>query len=410
MFVDPRGNSDTTTLIYTSPDVLKRGVYLTEFDIHVGYIHIKNPIALAPMAGITNIDFVMDNAMSAGIAVIGGYNLDDATNEAARRINERGRAEFLTPDPIEHMRRELDRLKGIDNPPTVALNVRSTEITPLIKAALLAKEYDAILEIDCHCRQPEMIDIGVGEPLLHDLPKLGSIISKVKKTGVVLSVKTRSGIVDDRELAVAIEGAGADIIHIDAMEPGFGADYNAIKTVRNATDLFIIGNNSVTDFRSAKDMFGYGSDMVSLARAVLEIPGVIDTLVRSVTTFQKQTGWYNAPKHICSGGDDRALAFCCLPVKRCALMQVLRRYGMTPQEFADLKVELSRGTPLELGDNTCFGTLIWCCKLTKPCFMRDAVLAQIGISGARYMELKKRLSEGILEHLEKLPISAAVND
>jgi len=80
-------------------------------------------------------------------------------------------------------------------------------------------------------------------------------------------------------------------------------------------------------------------------------------------------------------------------------MRVLRRYGMTPQEFADLKVELSRGTPLELGDNTCFGTLIWCCKLTKPCFMRDAVLEQIGISGAQYMKLKKQLSDGILEHL-----------
>jgi TIM-barrel protein len=347
-----------------------RGVYLTEFDIHVGYTHIKNPI-----------------------------NLDDATNEAAKSINERGRAEFVTPDPIKHLRSELDRLEGMDDPPTIALNVRSTEIMPLMEAALLAKEYGAILEIDCHCRQPEMTDIGVGEPLLHDLQKLGSIISKIKKTGVVISVKTRSGIVDDRELAVAIAEAGADMIHVDAMEPGFGADYNAIKAVRNATDLFIIGNNSVTDFRSAKDMFGYGADMVSLARAVPKIPGVIDDLVRSVTAFQKQTGWYNAPKHICSGGDERALTFCCLPVKRCALMRVLRRYGMTPQEFADLKVELSRGTPLELGDGTCFGTLIWCCKLTKPCFMRDAVLAQIGISGARYMELKKRLSEGILERL-----------
>jgi len=153
---------------------------------------------------------------------------------------------------------------------------------PLIEAALLAKEYGAILEIDCHCRQPEMADIGVGEPLLHDLQKLGSIISKIKKTGVVLSVKTRSGIVDDRELAVAIEEAGADMIHIDAMDPGYGADYNAIKAARNATDLFIIGNNSVTDFRSAKDMFGYGADMVSLARAVPKNPGVIDDLVRSV--------------------------------------------------------------------------------------------------------------------------------
>ncbi len=379
---------------------------MTGFDIHAGYVRMRNPIALAPMAGITNADFVRDNARSAGLAVIGGYNLDDATNEAAVAIRERGRPEFVTSEPMEELRRELDRLKGTEelggagdaSAIAVAINVRSTEIAPLLEAAILAKEYGAILELDCHCRQPEMVAIGVGEPMLRDLEKLQSLISKIKKTGVVLSVKTRSGIVNDVELAVAIEEAGADIIHIDAMLPGEGADHRVIRQTRNATDLFLIGNNSVVDFRSAKDMFGYGADMVSLARAALANPDAIETLVGGVRTFQEQTGWYNAPKHICSGGDDRALAFCCLPVKPCAIHPVLKRHGITPQEFADLKVELSSGTPLELGGRqTCFGTLIWCCKLTKPCFMRNGVLKQIGVTGVEYMQLKKQLSEAILE-------------
>ena len=381
---------------------------MTGFDIHAGYVRMRNPIALAPMAGITNADFVKDNARSAGLATIGGYNLDEATNEAAAKIRERGRPEFVTSEPIEELRRELDRLEGMDemggagDSPAiaVAINVRSTEIAPLLEAALLAKEYGAILELDCHCRQPEMVAIGVGEPMLRDTGKLQSLVSKIKKTGVVLSVKTRSGIVNDVELAVAIEEAGADIIHIDAMLPGEGADHRVIRQTRNATDLFIIGNNSVVDFRSAKDMFGYGADMVSLARAALANPDAIETLVGNVSTFQEQTGWYNAPKHICSGGDDRALAFCCLPVKPCAIHPVLKRHGITPQEFADLKVELSSGTPLELGGRqTCFGTLIWCCKLTKPCFMRNGVLKQIGVTGVEYMQLKKQLSEAILERL-----------
>ncbi len=372
---------------------------MTGFDIHIGYAQIRNPIALAAMAGIADLDFVRKVAMSAGLAILGGYNLDDATNDAAVRIRERGRAEFVTPEPIEHLRSELERLNEMEDPPAIALNVRSTEIKPLISAALLAKEYGAILEIDAHCRQPEMTHIGVGEPLLRDPDRLASMISKVKKTGVALCVKTRSGVVDDGELAIAIEQAGADAIHIDAMKPGAGADHRAIKATRNATDLFIIGNNSVVDFGSAKAMFGHGADMVSLARATLANSDVIDTLVSQITMFQEQTGWYNAPKHICGGGDDRALAFCCLPVKPCAIHGVLNRYGITPQEFADLKVELTRGTPLELGDHTCFGTLIWCCKLTKPCFLRNAVLEQIGLSGVEYMELKKRLSEAILERL-----------
>ncbi len=372
---------------------------MTGFDIHIGYAQIRNPIALAAMAGIADLDFVRKVAMSAGLAVLGGYNLDDATNDAAMRIMERGRAEFVTPEPIEYLRSELERLNEMEDPPAIALNVRSTEMKPLLSAALLAKEYGAILEIDAHCRQPEMTSIGVGEPLLRDPDRLASMISRVKKTGVALCVKTRSGVVDDERLAIAIEQAGADAIHIDAMKPGAGTDHRAIKVTRNATDLFIIGNNSVVDFGSAKAMFGHGADMVSLARATLANSDVIDTLVQHITVFQEQTGWYNAPKHICSGGDDRALAFCCLPVKPCAIHGVLNRYGITPQEFADLKVELSRGTPLELGDNTCFGTLIWCCKLTKPCFLRNAVLEQIGLSGVEYMKLKKRLSEAILERL-----------
>ena len=101
---------------------------MTEFEIHAGNIQIKNPIALAPMAGIVDIDFVRDAAMSAGLAIIGGYNLDAVTNDSAARIKERGRAEFVTPEPIEHLRSELERVKEMEDPPAIAINVRSTEI------------------------------------------------------------------------------------------------------------------------------------------------------------------------------------------------------------------------------------------------------------------------------------------
>jgi len=124
--------------------------------------------------------------------------------------------------------------------------------------------------------------------------------------------------VNDVELAKAIEKEGADIIHIDAMHPR-GVDIGVIKRIRNSTDLFIIGNNSVVDLESAKEMFSRGADMVSVARGVLDDPGLINHLVDEISAIQSMTGWYNAPKHICGGGDLRALAFCCLPVKECAL-------------------------------------------------------------------------------------------
>ena len=110
-------------------------------------------------------------------------------------------------------------------------------------------------------------------------------------------------------------------------------------------------------------MFSRGADMVSVARGVMENPELIKELVENVSSYQKSIGWYNAPKHVCSEGDFRALAFCCLPVKPCPVHEKFRKLGYTAEEFARTKMEFARGTMLEYGEDTCFGSLVWCCKI-----------------------------------------------
>jgi TIM-barrel protein len=305
----------------------------------------------------------------------------------------RGRKEFVSDDPMNFLKQELEVSKDLT---TIAVNLRASSQEPFVHAAHLAKTYGAILEINAHCRQPEMLELGAGEALLRDVPRLCEYIREIKKTGVVLSVKTRANVVNDVELAKAIEKAGADIIHIDAMHPQ-GVDIGVIKRIRNSTDLFIIGNNSIVDLESAKEMFSRGADMVSVARGVLEHPGLISHLVDEMSAIQSMTGWYNAPKHICGGGDIRALAFCCLPVKDCALHVALKQAGISAKEFLKLKMDFTRGTSLEPGNGTCFGSMAWCCKITKPCFLRDSVLTSTGLSDVEYMRLKKKLSEYIMK-------------
>lgn len=363
------------------------------FDIKVGYASIKNPIALASMAGITDSRFAA-GFRNAGLVILGGYNLDEKTNDAARKETARGRTEFVSDKPMEFIEKELEASKGTT---TIAVNVRAASLPPYKEAANLAKKYGAILEINAHCRQPEMTALGAGEALLKDVPRLCEYVAEIKKTGVVLSVKTRANVVNDVELALALEKAGADIIHIDAMHPQ-GIDIGVIKRVRNLTKLFIIGNNSVVDFESAKEMFSHGADMVSVARAVRANPEIINQLVFDVSSLQTMTGWYNAPKHICGGGDLRALAFCCLPVKPCALHGALKQVGLSAEEFMKIKTDFARKTPIEYGEGTCFGSMTWCCKITKPCFLRDGALESSGLSDVEYMRIKKRLSEHILKH------------
>ncbi len=366
------------------------------FDIIIGYASPKNPIAIASMAGITGSEFASKSS-SAGLVILGGYNLDEPTNEAARKEIERGRSEFVSDNPMEFLETELEAAKGIT---TVAVNVRAASLEPYIEAAKLAKKSGAILEINAHCRQPEMTALGAGEALLKDIPRLCGYVSEIKKTGVVLSVKTRANVVNDVELARAIEKAGADIIHIDAMHPD-GMDTGVIKRIRNSTEMFIIGNNSVVDFESAKEMFSHGADMVSLARGVRADPGIISRLVFDVSSFQSMTGWYNAPKHICGGGDLRALAFCCLPVKPCALHGALKLAGLSAEEFMKIKTEFAKNTPIEYGEGTCFGSMAWCCKITKPCFLRNGALSAIDLPDVEYMRIKKRLSEHIMKRIRQ---------
>lgn len=225
------------------------------FDIKVGDFSFRNPIALAPMGGITDSSFVNEKAIDAGFVILGGYNLDAPTQKAASEIVARGREEFESEEPLKLIESEI---KAINEGPVVGINVRSTTLEPLIEAAKLVKDAGAIIEIDAHCRQKEMTDIGTGQALLTDLPKLCDWIGQIKQTGVVLSVKVRANVVDDIELVQGIEKAGADILHLDAMKEGAGADLKLIKNIRDSTRIFLICNNSVTDIKIATDMFSRG--------------------------------------------------------------------------------------------------------------------------------------------------------
>lgn len=371
------------------------------FDLHIGYVRFKNPIALAPMAGTVDSAFANQYASNAGLVILGAFNLDKASIVVASALVARGRKEFISDEPMELIKKEI---RAVTSGSAVAVNVRSTTLEPLIEAAKIVKEEGAILELNAHCRQPEMLEAGLGEALLHDIPRLSAWIKAIKETGVVLSVKVRANVVNDIELARIIDKAGADIIHVDAEMEGFGADLDAILNYRDATRLFLIGNNSVKDFEAAKEMFTRGADMVSTARGVLENSGLIQELVENVTSYQQSIGWYNAPKHVCSEGDFRGLAFCCLPVKPCPVHEKFQKLGYTAEEFARTKFDFAKGTMLEYGEDTCFGSLVWCCKITKPCWIRDGVLNTIGLSDSEYMKLKKQLADYVLDHA-RIPVN-----
>jgi len=110
--------------------------------------------------------------------------------------------------------------------------------------------------INAHCRQPEITDLGCGQSLLNDPDKLYLFTREVvKEAGSKVSVKIRANVpgTDIIGISQSVEDAGADFLHVDAMKPGYShADYDIISVIKDSTDLFLIGNNSITDIESAQ--------------------------------------------------------------------------------------------------------------------------------------------------------------
>jgi tRNA-dihydrouridine synthase B len=361
------------------------------FELLINDRIVKTPIAIASMAGIVDAAYVLERAAHIGAAFIGGYSIDGPTLDASRQMAEAGRKEFLYDVPLDALEKEIDALKQSDV--VTGLNLRGS--TPAAYGEVAeAFENRVVYEIDAHCRQPAMLNAGCGEYLLQHPAKLVEIIRALKAADVTVSVKVRAGVAaNDADLARTVWKAGADILHVDLMDFG----HNKVRQIRNASPLMLIANNSITTFDKAMDAFSHGADMVSLARQ--SDPWTLAGLDAAITRSAEEGGWYNAPKQLCRGGDIRALAFCCMPVKACPLIPTLERIGLSRDDYLKVKQEAVKGTPLDDGKNTCFGSLAWCCKISSPCMFRNMTLEKKGLSARDYMRCKHHLSEQIMHRV-----------
>lgn len=225
------------------------------------------------MAGITNAEF-LNKIIPFGFdaVTLGGYSLDKKTIDASQKIIERGRKEFHfgLDEIIPHIENEVNLIKNVHPNVIVSANVRSTTPQPIIETSKI-NNLD-IIEINCHCRQEELISIGCGQEMLKR-PDLYNYISKiVDNSESEVSVKIRANVegIDTLEIAKVIEDAGADYLHLDAMDPNvFDADWKLLETVCNNTNIKVIGNNSIDSPLKVRKMYECGVYGFSIARGVI---------------------------------------------------------------------------------------------------------------------------------------------
>lgn len=218
-------------------------------------------LALASLSGRSDAAWARRASEHAGAALLGGIALDEPSREAARELVARDREEFLPPDPLAFVDGQLSALS--EAPIRPGFNLRASTPAPISEAAAICRAHDAICEINAHCRQEELCTVGCGETLLRDTDRLREYVRAAAAEGATVSVKVRAEVegVDLAETARAVERAGADAIHVDAMD-----SEGVIRDVADAADLFVIANNGVRDAASVREYLAYGADAVSVGR------------------------------------------------------------------------------------------------------------------------------------------------
>jgi putative methanogenesis marker domain 9 len=323
--------------------------------LEVGCLHIDNPIA------IISSHKHPETGVAAGLLLLDGFDLDDVSLQKMQESIE------------SYSAAEKDGLK------IRAMGICATcsRDEPLLEAAKLAS------------RNLCLLDLRLSK--IRDPIRLLELIPRLKRCGVTLSLRIRPEELSN-ELMEKLQESELDIIHLDLRGLN-GAGPKMVKKAKDCRGPLVMALADIGEFDDARVLMAMGADVVSLRGAD---PEFAQWLSLAMKEYDCISGWGNAPKHICAGGDLRGLAFCCPPVKHCAVLGALKKAGMTAEEFVAKKLALARGTPLEKGEGTCFGSLVWCCKASKMCYLREAAMQKIGLSDREYMELKKKLAEDLL--------------
>ncbi|GAA0516034.1 TIM-barrel protein, putative [Halorubrum aquaticum] len=232
-------------------------------------------LVAASLSGKSDAAWARAAAAHVDCAVLGGIALDPASREAASDLVARGRSEFLPEDPVAWIDRQLRALA--DAPVRPAVNVRSATVDPVREAAAVCAKHGAGCEINAHCRQPELRAVGCGETLLADRERLAEYVAAAAETGATTGVKVRAEVegVDLVAVARAVAEAGADWIHVDAMdsEAVVAEVAEVAESIRSAgSDAdpaaapTVVANNGVRGRETVQEYAAYGADAVSVGR------------------------------------------------------------------------------------------------------------------------------------------------
>lgn len=241
--------------------------------LEIGRVRLRNNLALAPMAGITNAAF---RILAAG----GGAGLVVTEMVSAESLKYGNRKSFgmLELAPGEHP--AAIQLFGAD-PASMAL------------AALEAEKAGAdIVDVNAGCPVRKVTRSGAGAALMRTPSLLGDILSRmVKSVKAPVTVKFRVGLSAGENLGpllarVAEEsGAAAITLHgRPASQFHSGpVDMDAVAATAAAVKIPVFGNGGVEDAAGARRMLEAGCSGVAIGRAAVYNPALFSEIAAGLS-------------------------------------------------------------------------------------------------------------------------------
>lgn len=226
----------------------------------------ENPLyALAPLAGFTDLPFR---------SVVKKFGVDLTVSE------------MISSNALVHQSKKTYRM--LEKSPLedfYSIQLAGSDQEVMRQAVEYVNTLDGIdvIDLNCGCPAPKVVNNLQGSSLLTDLPKMGETIRTIKKYSnkSFTSVKIRIGFNEKNpvEIAKVCEDNGADFIAVHGRTRAgrykAPVDYDAIRDIKQAVSIPVIANGDIDSPQKAKWVLEHtGADGIMIGRAAVGKPWI----------------------------------------------------------------------------------------------------------------------------------------